>query len=187
MNVKLHCKKKKKKTWTCVLIAFKTRKQRGGPLNVPYGCSNKTTQSERRGAEEKLWPLAVYKAFPRLWTHWTEVLQRFHIKSISNVTAMHNYHKHQYHPGNWFSVQLPMSCLYSCNHVDEPAASTALVVEVLCSYVKQHTHTLFFFLSLSHTHTWSQSVMCPSVQFVNPVGILGFALRRISVSNSTSV
>lgn len=137
-----------------MLIAFKTRKQRGGPLNVPYGCSNKTTQSERRGAEEKLWPLAVYKAFPRLWTHWTEVLQRFHIKSISNVTAMHNYHKHQYHPGNWFSVQLPMSCLYSCNHVDEPAASTALVVEVLCSYVKQHTHTLFFFFSpcLTHTH-----------------------------------
>lgn len=76
----------------CVYWEHLTHLQHGGLLsgNVPYGLSNQTTQSERRGAEEKPWPLAVYKAFPRLWTHWTEVLQRFYIKSISNVTAMHN-------------------------------------------------------------------------------------------------
>lgn len=43
-----------------------------------------------------------------------------------------------------------MSCLYSHNNVDESAESAALVVEVLCSYVKQHT--LCFSLLVSHMH-----------------------------------
>lgn len=50
------------------------------------------------------------------------------------------------------------------------------------------TCVLLFSLFVTHVDTHMKSnVMCPSVQLVNPVGILGFTPLRISVSSATSV
>lgn len=102
------------------------------------------------GAEEKPWPLAVYKAFPRLWTHWTKVLQSFSIKSISNVTAMHNSPQILISPRKLILCATANELSLLCNRTTGRVCRIhCLVVWVLCPYVK---HVLCVF-SLCHTLT----------------------------------